>query len=85
MKVTLKPKSEIDFQLELDQVIPDNLKDKSPEEIGKTVMVMVMGVGDILSYLALEKSPGEKVSLKILREGDRRTVTVELETRLSTQ
>ncbi|KXA98320.1 hypothetical protein AKJ37_00550 [candidate division MSBL1 archaeon SCGC-AAA259I09] len=41
----------------------------------------VMGAGDILFYLALEKSPRENVSLKILRGGDRKTVTVELGTR----
>ncbi len=35
MKVILNPKPELDFQLELDQVIPDNLKGKSPEEIGE--------------------------------------------------
>ncbi|KXA91375.1 hypothetical protein AKJ63_01540 [candidate division MSBL1 archaeon SCGC-AAA259D18] len=45
----------------------------------------VTGAGDILSYLALEKSPGENVSLEILRGGNRKTVTVELGTRPSTQ
>lgn len=45
----------------------------------------VMGIGDILSHLALKKSPGEEVSLQILRDGDTRTVTVELGTRPSTQ
>ncbi len=38
MKVILKPNPELDFQLELNQVIPDNLKGKSPEEIGKTTI-----------------------------------------------
>ncbi|KXB07455.1 hypothetical protein AKJ51_01285 [candidate division MSBL1 archaeon SCGC-AAA382A20] len=38
----------------------------------------VMGVGDILSYIGLEKAPGEDVSLKILRNGEETTVTIEL-------
>ncbi len=45
----------------------------------------VRGIGDILSYLALKKSPGEEVTLNILRGGERTTVTVELGTRPSTQ
>ncbi|KXA96898.1 hypothetical protein AKJ37_04175 [candidate division MSBL1 archaeon SCGC-AAA259I09] len=43
----------------------------------------VMGIGDILSYIGLRKSPGDKVSLQILRDGEKTTVTVELGVRPS--
>lgn len=43
----------------------------------------VEGIGDILTHLALEKAPGDEVSLKILREGEKTSVTVELGVRPS--
>ncbi|KXB03613.1 hypothetical protein AKJ47_01940 [candidate division MSBL1 archaeon SCGC-AAA261G05] len=43
----------------------------------------VMGVGDILSYIGVEKAPGEDVSLKVLRDGEETVVTVKLGVRPS--
>ncbi len=44
----------------------------------------VMGIEDILSYIGLEKSPGEEVTLQILRNGEKINVNVELGVRSTT-
>ncbi|KXA94984.1 hypothetical protein AKJ36_01770 [candidate division MSBL1 archaeon SCGC-AAA259I07] len=43
----------------------------------------VMGIGDILSYIGLEKAPGNDVSLKILTNGEETAVAVNLGVRPS--
>lgn len=73
-------------------IIKDIFPDSPAEEAGLREDDIILGIEDkevmdiedILSYIELEKSPGDTVSFDVLRDGNRITINLELGVRPST-
>ena len=62
-------------------ILPDSPAEGVLEE-GDVILsvdnVEIFGIGDLLSYLELNKTPGDEIALTVLREGTQTKVELEL-------